>query len=123
MLSVFFIVVAFVYPAFNEFVFYKNKKNEAVSIVKLIAKAEEDNYQNKNSYIPVKKGDTTTLSTKFNISKKDLSFYDYSVVTYLNRYEIVAEPKVEYLKSREIAPEIYTYAQISDGSSAQKEWK
>ena len=40
-----------------------------------------------------------------------------------NKYEIIAEPKVKYLKSREIAPLIYTYSQKSDSSPAKKEWK
>ncbi|MEA2018213.1 MAG: hypothetical protein U9N59_07175 [Campylobacterota bacterium] len=123
MLSIFFTVVAFGYPVFNEAVFYKNKKNEATSVCGLIAKVQEDNYQNKNSYIPLKKGDISTLVSKFNIKKTDLEFYDYSIVTYFNKYEIVAEPKVKYLKSREIAPLIYTYSQTSDSLVVSKEWK
>jgi len=120
--STLFIAIAFIYPIFNEEFFYKNKRREAETVAKLIANVEDDNFLNKNVYIPVQKGDTTTLKNRFNIRADDLKHYSFSVTTYLNRYEIVAEPKIEFLKSREIAPQIFIYSKQSDKSES-KEWK
>jgi Tfp pilus assembly protein PilE len=122
-LSIFFIVAAFAYPLLNKSVFYKGKQSEAISVCKKIAEKEEENYANKNNYIPLKKGDLSELSSKFDFDKKQIKFYDYSVITHFNKYKIIAEPKVKYLKSREIPPKIYSYSKGLNSSEAIKKWQ
>jgi ABC-type Fe3+/spermidine/putrescine transport system ATPase subunit len=103
----FIVVIAFVYPVFNEKVFYSHKTQEALSIAKIIVKKQEEKYLQHNNYMELKKGDISTLINKFDIQKQDIQYYDYSIYTTTNSYTIFVEPKVKYLKNREISPKIY----------------
>jgi hypothetical protein len=103
------VVIAFVYPFFIKKVFYANKSAEAVSIAKIIQKIQNLNYVNHSKYISIDKGDTKKLVKSFNIQKDDIEFYNYSIFTTINSYILYAEPKIKYLKSREIAPRIYSF--------------
>ena len=109
LLSFLIIIAAFIYPAFIEKIFYSNKSQEAISIVKMIQKAQNLNYVNSNRYIAIEKGDTKNLTSKFGIQKTDLKFYNYSIYTTFNSFTVYAEPKIKYLKSRDISPKIYVY--------------
>jgi hypothetical protein len=103
------IIVAFVYPIFIQKVFYSNKSKEAISIASTVEKIQNLNYINLNKYISIEKGDTKELSKKFNINLSDIQFYDYSIFSTFNSYTLYAEPKITYLKSRDISPKIYVY--------------
>jgi hypothetical protein len=103
------VIVAFVYPIFIQKVFYSNKSKEAISIASTVEKVQNLNYINLKKYISIKKGDVEELSKKFNIKQSDIKFYDYSIFTTFNSYTLYAEPKIQYLKSRDIAPKIYVY--------------
>jgi hypothetical protein len=104
-----FIIIAFIYPFFIEKIFYSNKAQEARSIAKIIENVQNLNYINKNKYIHISKGDKQILIDKFNINNNDLKYYDYSVFTTFNTYTLYAEPKIKYLKNRDISPKIYVY--------------
>ena len=108
-ISIVFVIIAFIYPVFIEKVFYSNKSQEAISITKIIENVQNLNYINKNKYINIKKGDINALAKEFNINKKDIEFYNYSIFTTFNTYTLYAEPKIKYLKDREISPKMYVY--------------
>ena len=109
LISVFFVFIAFMYPFFIEKVFYSNKAQEAKSIAKIIESVQNLNYINKNKYIHISKGDINMLIVKLNISKYDVKYYDYSIFTTFNTYTLYAEPKIKYLKDRDISPKVYVY--------------
>ena len=109
-LAIILIVFAYIYPIFNEKVFYSNKSQEATSISEQIAKLQNINYALSNQYISVDKDDKKSLVTKFNINENDIQYYDYSIYTTFNSYTLYAEPKIKYLRSREISPKIYVYS-------------
>jgi hypothetical protein len=108
-LSVLFIIMAFIYPFFIENFFYSNKAQEAISISQIIESTQNLNYINKNKYININKSDKVSLLKEFNINKNDIKFYDYSIFTTYNTYTLYAEPKIKYLKTRDISPQIYVY--------------
>ena len=109
LIAILFIFIAFLYPFFIEKVFYSNKAQEAKSIAKIIENVQNLNYINKNKYININKNDINSLVKQFNISKNDIQYYDYSIFTTFNTYTLYAEPKIEYLKDRDISPKIYIY--------------
>ena len=109
LISFLIVLFAFVYPFFVEKIVYVNKAQEVISISKIIEKAENLNYINKNKYISIKKGDNINLSKEFNLKINDIQYYNYSIFTTFNTYTLYAEPKIIYLKSREISPKIYVY--------------
>lgn len=103
------ILIAYIYPVFKEKVYFSNKTQEAVSITNQISKVQNINYAKSNQYISLIKGDKETLIKKFQLSINDVRYYDYSIYTTFNSYTLYAEPKIEYLRNREISPKIYTY--------------
>jgi len=108
-LTIMVIVVAFVYPVFIQKVFYSNKSKEALSIASIVEKVQNLKYINSNKYIAINKGDTKELAKEFSIQHSDIQFYNYSIFTTFNSYTLYAEPKISYLKSRDISPKIYIY--------------
>ena len=109
-IALFLIAFAFVYPVFNEKIFYSNKSQEAKSITEQIAKLQNINYASSNQYISITKHDEKSLVLKFNINQNDIQYYDYSIYTTFNSYTLYAEPKIKYLRTREISPKIYVYS-------------
>jgi hypothetical protein len=89
--------------------FYSSKEKEAISVSNIIHNVQNLKYINNNRYISVRKGDTKTLSDKFSIKKSDIIYYNYSIFTTSNSYTIYSEPKIFYLKSRDISPKVYIY--------------
>jgi hypothetical protein len=122
LLALFIAIIAFIYPVFIEKFYYSNKSAEAISIAKIIEKVQNLNYINKNKYITIKKGDKVKLIEKFSIKANDIKFYDYSIFTTHNSFTIFAEPKISYLKSRDIAPKIYIYKKVLNKPASSK-WK
>lgn len=108
-IAIVFIVLAFAYPFFMEKFVYSNISKEAISVAKIIEKTQNINYVNYNKYISVKKGDVAKLVKNFSLSTNDIKYYDYSIFTTYNSYTLYAEPKIGYLKNREISPKIYVY--------------
>ena len=109
LISFIIIIISIIYPYFIEKVFYSNKSAEAVSIAKIIQKVQNINFVNSNKYIFIEKGNIDDLTSKFSLNKSDIKYYDYSIFTTYNSYTIYAEPKIKYLKSRDISPKIYLY--------------
>jgi hypothetical protein len=109
LLAIIVVAMAFIYPFFIKKVFYANKSAEAISIAKIVQKVQNIYYVNHNKYISIDKGDIKTLTKLFNIQKSDIEFYNYSIFTTVNSYILYAEPKIKYLKSRQIAPKIYSF--------------
>jgi len=117
-----FIVLSFIYPVFIEKIFYSNKSAEAKSIAKIIEKIQNISYINKNKYISIKKGDINTLIKEFSIKRNDIKFYNYSIFTTFDSYVLYAEPKIKYLKSRDISPKIYVYHKVVN-QQAKIKWE
>jgi hypothetical protein len=109
-------------PVFLEKFIYANKSNEAISIAQMVQKVQNLNYINSNQYIDIQKGDIEKLQDKFSIKEGDIFYYDYSIFTTYNSYTLYAEPKIKYLKSREIAPKIYVYNKVLNEEPLM-EWK
>lgn len=114
------IIIAFVYPIFIEKVFYSGKANEAISISKIVENIQNVNYINHNQYIAIKKGDIDKFNEEFSIAKKDIKYYNYSIFTTPNSYTLYAEPKIMYLKNRDISPKIFTYYKKLNNKLIQK---
>jgi len=112
MIAIFLVIIAFVYPLFINKVYYSNKSAEAISIAKIIEEVQNLNYINNNKYIAIKKGDIKNLIKNFSIKKSDIEYYDYSIFVTYNSYTLYAEPKIEYLKNRDISPRIYIYNKV-----------
>jgi len=119
-----FLLVGFLAPILIEKFSYRGKILEVESVVKNIAENQSDNYTLKNEYIPIKKREQSLLINKFNkIGKADLKYFDYTITTTRNSFTIVAEPKIKFLKIREVPPQIYTYTHILNSSkSDKKKW-
>jgi hypothetical protein len=115
-------VLALIIPVFLEKFIYANKSNEAISIAQMVQKVQNLNYINFNQYIDIQKGDIEKLQDKFSIKEGDILYYDYSIFTTYNSYTLYAEPKIKYLKSREIAPKIYVYSKVLNEEPLM-EWK
>lgn len=109
LLAIVFVIIALIYPIFLEKVFYSSKSDEAIFIADAIQKKQNLNYVNNNKYIAIKKGDIESLTKIFNLKESDIQFYNYSIFTTFNSYTLYAEPKIEYLKSRDISPANYIY--------------
>jgi len=115
-------MVGFLTPIMVEKFSYKNKMVEAKSVSEAIANVQHDHYTTKNQYISIKKSAQNSLSTRLNIRKVDLKYYDYTVTTTLNSYTIVAEPKIKFLRSREIPPKVYTYSHKLGSDKEEGSW-
>jgi len=116
------VVFAFVTPIFLEKFIYTNKANEAISIAQMVQKVQDLNYINSNQYIDIKKGDVNSFQKNFSIKNKDMMYYDYSIFTTYNSFTLYAEPRIKYLKSREIAPKIYVYHKVLN-KEPEIQWK
>lgn len=116
------VVFALVTPIFLEKFIYTNKANEAISIAQMVQKVQDLNYINSNQYIDIKKGDVHSFQKKFSIKNKDMLYYDYSIFTTYNSFTLYAEPRIKYLKSREIAPKIYIYHKVLN-KEPEIQWK
>lgn len=121
-IAMLFIVIAFIYPFFIQKIFYSNKAQEAISIASIVENVQNLNYINKNKYIYVNKGDVNRLSKNFNINPNDLKYYNYSIFTTYNTYTLYAEPKIQYLKNRDISPKIFVHYKKLNEKSISK-WK
>jgi hypothetical protein len=104
------IAIALIYPFFIEKVYFSNKSNEATSISSQIAKIQNINYAKSNQYISLIKNDKENLINNFQISVNDIKYYEYSIYTTFNSYTLYAEPKIKYLRNREISPRIFIYS-------------
>jgi len=111
-IALFLIIIAFIYPIFIDKVYYSNKSAEAISIAKIIKEVQNLNYINNNKYIAIKKGDVEELINKFSLKQNDIKYYDYSIFVTYNSYTLYAEPKIKYLKNRDISPRIYIYNKV-----------
>jgi hypothetical protein len=105
-------VIAVIYPLFIEKVYYSNKSVEAVSVAKIVENVQKLSYINSNKYIAIKKADVLDFVDKFSLNKTDIQFYDYSIFVTYNSYTLYAEPKIQYLKNREINPKRYIYHKV-----------
>ena len=121
-LAVGIVLFALAIPIFLEKFIYTNKSNEAISIAEIVQKVQNLNYVNFNQYIETQKGDTEKFIEKFSLQEYHVEFYEYSIFTTYNSYTLYAEPKIKYLKSREIAPKVYTYHKTLN-KEPQKQWK
>jgi hypothetical protein len=101
------ILIAIIYPIVVEKIFYSSKTKEATSIAKIIEKQQSMYYVNNKKYIEIKKGDIQSLIKQFNLKKSDIRFYDYSIFTTPNSYTLYIEPKIKYLKQRDISPKTF----------------
>ena len=121
-IALFIVAIGFLYPMFIQKVYYSNKSVEAVSIAKIVEKIQNINYINNSKYISIKKGDIEKFINKFSIKLNDVKFYDYSIFTTYNSFTLYAEPKISYLKNRDINPRIYIYHKILN-KKATMIWK
>ena len=121
LLSLIFLMVGFLKPILVEKFNYSGKIKEAESVVRNIAENQNQNYSIQNEYIAVKKSEQSILDKKFDkISQVDLKHYDYVITTTINSFTIIAEPKIEFVEKREVAPKIYTYRHILNGKDSKK---
>jgi hypothetical protein len=115
LLSFIFLIVGFIKPILVEEFKYRGKIKEVESVVDNIAENQNQNYSIKHKFISVKKSEQPLLDKKFDkVSKTDLKYYDYTVTAELKGFTVVAEPKIEFVRKREVAPKIYTYTQTGD---------
>lgn len=121
-LSIVLFIIALLYPIFLEKIYYTHKAKEAISISHAIAKVQDLNYINHNRYENLKKGDVKKLQEIFGINYNDMKYYDYSIFTTSNSYTLYAEPKLNYLKLREISPKKYIYVKKLN-NEAQISWQ
>lgn len=109
LLTFIFVVLAIVYPYFIEKFFYSSKSIEASSIAKIIEKKQKMYYLKHNKYMSLKKGDIKSLIQNFDLSVNDIRYYDYSIITNFNSFTLYAQPKIGYLKQRDISPKTYQF--------------
>jgi len=109
LISFIMVLIAFLIPILKEKYVYEGKKREAESVVLNM----KNLYKNKSSLKLISIGrnqiDQAKLLSKFEINKLDLKHYNYIVKTTYDSLEIVAEPKVEFLKDRTLPPMFYTF--------------
>ena len=121
LLSTIFLIVGFLSPILIEKFSYSGKIKEAESVAQNIAENQSVIYSTSNEYIAIKKSEQHLLDKKFNkISKNDLKNYDYTITTTRNSFTIVAEPKIKFLKTREVPAKIYTYTHILNGKDIKR---
>lgn len=121
LLSMIFIIVGFLVPIFIEKFKYRGDMVEVESVVKNIAENENSNYALQNEYIAIKKNQQAIIPSKFSgIRKDDLKYYDYTITTTMNSFTILAEPKIKFLKTRDIPPKIYSYTHILNSHKPDK---
>ena len=109
------ILIAFVYPNFIvKTIIYGNKSAEAKSILELIEREQDNLMKNENHYLSVESGNFGTLIESFNIRKEDINYYNYSINLINNDrgYIAIAEPKIDFLRSREIEPKVFYIEKI-----------
>ena len=109
LLAFIFVLFAFLYPYFIEKVFYSSKSIEASSIAKIVEKKQKMYYLKNNKYISLKKGDINSLVKKFDLSFNDIKYYDYSIATSFDSFTLYAQPKISYLKQRDISAKTYQF--------------
>jgi Tfp pilus assembly protein PilE len=117
-LSLIMILVGVLIPILQESS-YKGKMIEAKSVTSNIAQAEDSKFAIEHKYIAIKKAEQSNLN-KLNVNDMDLKHYNYIVTTTLNSFEITAEPKIEFIKSREIPVRFYTYKHVFKGNTIEK---
>ena len=123
LLASIFLIVGFLSPILIEKFSYRGKMSEAKSVARNIAENQGENYSLKNEYIPIKKREQFSLTKKFNkIGKADLKYFDYTITTTRNSFTIVAEPKIKFLKTREVPPKIYRYTHVLNNQNDIEKW-
>ncbi len=88
-----------------------------------IAKREMEIYSTENRYIEVTRRGQSLLRGKLQIRDIDLKDYNYMVTTIDRGFKIVAEPKIESLRRRDVPVKIYTYIHTQNGGDDVKEWR
>ena len=115
LLSFVILLVAFLAPILIEKFSYSGKITEAESVCNNIEKKEGELYATENEYVAVKKSNQSLLMSKLEVRKIDLKYYNYTVMTTNKSFTIVAEPKMKFIKNREVPPQVYTLTHILNG--------
>ena len=116
LLSSLILLVAFLAPILIEKFSYSGKITEAESVCNNIEKKEGELYATKNEYTAVKKSNQSLLTSTLEVRKIDLKYYNYTITTTNKSFTIVAEPKIKFIKNREVPPQVYTLTHILNGA-------
>jgi Tfp pilus assembly protein PilE len=100
---------------------YSGKIKEAESVCNNIEKKQGELYATKNEYVAVTKSNQSLLMSTLEVRKIDLKYYNYTVTTTNKSFTIVAEPKIKFIKNREVPLKVYTLTHIVNGA-VTKTW-
>jgi len=117
------IAMGYLIPIFIEKFKYEGVIEQVETLCHNIAKREMEIYSTENRYIEVTRRGQSLLRGKLQIRDIDLKDYNYMVTTIDRGFKIVAEPKIESLRRRDVPVKIYTYIHTQNGGDDVKEWR